>query len=171
MKDPLKRFTIAVTGDFGPQRSHEKIRQWVEANGGTFASNITPKVTHLICSRQHFKRSVTMVREARTIDGLSIVTFDWLEDSLMKMYARKETGYFLHRQGRASAKAKKTKKTVRKQTIQKGMKAFEKSCRDFQTEMFSDGYHVYHDSTTFAYDITLARANLISNQNERYHLK
>lgn len=37
--------------------------------------------------------------------------------------------------------------------------------------MFSNGYHIYRDSTTFAYDITLARTNLISNKNERYHLK
>ena len=61
-----------------------------------------------------------LVREARTIDGLSIVTFDWLEDSLMKMYARKETGYLLRRQERASAKVKKPQKAVRKQTTRKG---------------------------------------------------
>lgn len=60
MKDPLQRFTIAVTGDFGPQRGHEKIRQWVEANGGTFAFHLGPEVTHLICSRKHFKRGVAM---------------------------------------------------------------------------------------------------------------
>ena len=37
--------------------------------------------------------------------------------------------------------------------------------------MFSNGYHIYRDSTTFAYDVTLARTNLVSNKNERYHLK
>lgn len=65
MKVPLTGFTIAVTGDFGPQRSREKIRQWVEANGGTFTFNITPGVTHLICSREHFKRGVAMGMNTR----------------------------------------------------------------------------------------------------------
>ena len=36
---------------------------------------------------------------------------------------------------------------------------------------FTDGYHIYRDSTTFAYDITLARANLCTNKNQRYSLK
>lgn len=35
----------------------------------------------------------------------------------------------------------------------------------------SDGYHIYRDSTGFSYDITLARADLTTNQNERYYLK
>ncbi|MCJ1462632.1 hypothetical protein MMC07_001234 [Pseudocyphellaria aurata] len=190
MKDPLKSFTIAATGTFGPQRSYEKIRQWVEANGGTFTMTISPKVTHLICSREHFKKGVAMgmisstpsdpdsdilttelVQEARKIDGLYIVNFDWLEDTLMKKYRRKETKYLLQQQVRAAAKAKRVKKAVRKDRIQKGVEAFEKGCEDFQKEMFSNGYHIYRDSTTFAYDVTLARANLVSNQIERYHLK
>ena len=34
-----------------------------------------------------------------------------------------------------------------------------------------DGYHIYHDHTGFQYDITLARANLTTNKNQRYSLK
>ena len=34
-----------------------------------------------------------------------------------------------------------------------------------------DGYGIYQDSTSFKYDITLARANLLTNKNERYALK
>lgn len=171
MKDSLEGFTIAVTGDFGPQRSHEKMQQWVEANGGTFAFNITPEVTHLICSREHFKKKVDIVREACKIPGLFIVSFDWLEDSLMNMYPQNEAGYLLHRRIQAAAKAKKAKKAVRRGKIRKAVKAFEKSCREFRKDMFSNGYHIYRDSTTFAYDVTLARTNLVSNKNERYHLK
>jgi len=67
---------------------------------------------------------------------------------------------------------------------------FERSCKEFETDMFSstflliafafrivpadlslDGYGIYQDSTRFAYDITLARANLLTNNNERYALK
>ena len=60
MKDLLKRCTIAVTGDFGAARSFEKIRQWIQVNGGNFSYDITPQVTHLICSKDHFRKSVTM---------------------------------------------------------------------------------------------------------------
>lgn len=60
MKNPFKRFTIAVTGDFGAARTHEKMKQWVETNGGTWATKIDSAVTHLICSKEHFTKSVAM---------------------------------------------------------------------------------------------------------------
>lgn len=59
-KQPLKRFTIAISGNFGEQRSVEKMRQWVHANGGTVASDISAEVTHLVCSKEHFKKDVAM---------------------------------------------------------------------------------------------------------------
>ena len=69
------------------------------------------------------------------------------------------------------------------------VKDFHKSCEEFEKDMYSsigilsppsmfhelilylDGYHIYHDSTSFAYDVTLARADLITNKNKRYALK
>ncbi len=60
MKTPLKKFTIAVTGEFGELRTHDKMKQWIEANGGTFATKISAKVTHLVCSREHYKKSVAI---------------------------------------------------------------------------------------------------------------
>ena len=55
MKFPMNRFTIAVTGDFGKERSHEKMKQWTEKNGGKFVRGISPIVTHLVCSKEDFK--------------------------------------------------------------------------------------------------------------------
>ena len=60
MKYPLKQFTIAVTGDFGESRGHDKMKQWITRNGGKFTVDISPKVTHLICSKEHYKKAVTM---------------------------------------------------------------------------------------------------------------
>ena len=60
MKDPLKALTIAVTGDFGPARTNDKIRQWVQVNGGTFSYDINLNVTHLICSNEHFRKGSKM---------------------------------------------------------------------------------------------------------------
>lgn len=51
------------------------------------------------------------------------------------------------------------------------VKAFEQGCQEFLEVMHSDGHHIYRDPTGFAYDITLCRANLLSNQNEAYQLK
>ncbi|KAL9134303.1 MAG: hypothetical protein Q9175_004517 [Cornicularia normoerica] len=61
-KQPLKRFTIAITGYFGEKRSFEQMRNWIHANGGTFAYDVSPEVTHLVCSKDHFKKSVAIVK-------------------------------------------------------------------------------------------------------------
>ena len=59
-KQPLKYFTIAITGYFGEQRSMEQIRKWVHINGGTLAHDVSSEVTHLVCSKKDFKRDVAM---------------------------------------------------------------------------------------------------------------
>ena len=56
----MQGLTIAVTGDFGESRGHDKMKQWILHNGGRFASEISPRVTHLICSKEHYKKSVSM---------------------------------------------------------------------------------------------------------------
>lgn len=55
MKYPLRQLTIAVTGDFGRVRTHEKLKQWIEKNGGKFVRTISEDVTHLICSKEDYK--------------------------------------------------------------------------------------------------------------------
>ena len=60
MKHPLNRFTIAVTGDFGESRGHDKMKQWITRNGGKFTMDINSKVTHLICSKEHYRKAVLM---------------------------------------------------------------------------------------------------------------
>lgn len=58
MGKPLVNLTIAVTGDFGERRDIQKMKTWIQANGGTFAGDISSKVTHLICSKKHYKKNV-----------------------------------------------------------------------------------------------------------------
>lgn len=60
MKDPLRKDFIAVSGDFGEERSHEKIKRWIEVNGGKYETSITDRTTHLICSKKHWKRRAKM---------------------------------------------------------------------------------------------------------------
>lgn len=59
-KQPLKNFTIAITGDFGERRSFEQMRHWIQVNGGTLAYEISSDVTHLVCSKERFKKNVVM---------------------------------------------------------------------------------------------------------------
>ncbi len=56
----MKKFIIAVTGDFGRKRSHPKIKYWIEHAGGRFATKVEFGVTHLVCSFNDYKKSVPM---------------------------------------------------------------------------------------------------------------
>ncbi|MCJ1272321.1 hypothetical protein MMC21_000107 [Puttea exsequens] len=172
MKGPLRGFTIAVTGDFGEQRGHDKIRQWIHVNGGSFAHGIRNEVTHLVCSTKHFKTNIKMVRQARAFRSINIVSFDWLEDSLMKHTPLSARNYMLENIVKAKFLEKTRKRVKKKENIDQGMEQFEKGCTEFKEDMKTDGYEIYRDIyDNFAYDITLARANLLINENERYQLK
>ncbi|RAH80773.1 BRCT domain protein [Aspergillus japonicus CBS 114.51] len=61
----------------------DKIPQWIRANGGEYHSTIAPQVTHLITTLEAYKKNITPVREAKALKNIKIVTFDWLEDSLL----------------------------------------------------------------------------------------
>lgn len=60
MKNPLKGFTIASTGDFGKRRTAEAIKRWVENNGGRYVTKIDDEVTHLVCSAECWKSQSAM---------------------------------------------------------------------------------------------------------------
>ncbi|PYI32386.1 hypothetical protein BP00DRAFT_486098 [Aspergillus indologenus CBS 114.80] len=61
----------------------DKIPQWIRANGGEYHSTIAPQVTHLITTLEAYKKNIAPVREAKALKHIKIVTFDWLEDSLL----------------------------------------------------------------------------------------
>ncbi|MCJ1472638.1 hypothetical protein MMC13_001287 [Lambiella insularis] len=171
MPTGFKDCVIAVTGDFGSNKSHDKIKKWIETQSGRFVTKISADVTHLVPSKEHFKRQVAMVQEARKLKKCHIVSFDWLEDSLMIKRPKRVGEYLMKAQVKAKAKAKAKKKVIRDATIMKGVADFEKGCDNFKSKMHTDGYHIYRDSTGFAYDITLVRSDLAVNINERYSLK
>ena len=68
-----------------------------------------------------------LVQQARKVKDLKIISFDWLEDSLMKSTHKPTGPYLMSRQVKVAAKAKavkKEKKTVRKENVQKGCEFF-----------------------------------------------
>ncbi|KAL8968940.1 MAG: hypothetical protein Q9197_004600 [Variospora fuerteventurae] len=204
---PLAGLTIAVTGDFGPRRTHETLKRWVEKNGGHWATKISKDVTHLISTKEDYRNKAPMgnyqpplavamfvltihsVKMALKLKLFTIMTFDWLEDSLMKGFRLAPRGdYLVARAIKDAKKVKRVSKQTKKETIKKGIDSFEKECQDIQAQLFSgtalalphpymtshypsthtkltplvpmsspDRYHIYRDSTLFAYDISLVR--------------
>lgn len=67
------------------------------------------------------QRLGSIVRQARKL-GVMIVSFDWLEDSLMKMVPQKIAQYLMVPRVKAAAETKAKKKTIRKKNIAKGSK-------------------------------------------------
>ncbi|MCJ1398129.1 hypothetical protein MMC11_001326 [Xylographa trunciseda] len=169
MPNGFKKCIIALTGDF--DKPYERVKKWIEIQGGQLTVKIGPDVTHLVCSEDHFKKSVAKVQQARKIKKCKIVTWDWLEDSLLAKRPLRAGDFLLKSQVKAKVKAKATKKETRDDNILKGVGFFEKGCDEFKNKMYTDGYHIYRDSTGFSYDITLARSDLTTNTNARYFLK
>ncbi|KAI9680657.1 MAG: hypothetical protein M1817_004097 [Caeruleum heppii] len=112
MKSPLKGLVIAVTGDFGAAHSHKDVQRWVEGNGGTFVDVIKEDdgVTHLICSLDDYVAKVGKVKHALKYPSISIVTFDWLEDSLLAARAKQEKAYLLRVLEKARRKVDRERK-------------------------------------------------------------
>jgi hypothetical protein len=81
-KDLFARFTIAITGDFGKERKQDDFKRWIELNGGKYSNKVTDDITHLVCSKAHYKAEVQAVQQAKKIKSCNIVTYDWLEDCI-----------------------------------------------------------------------------------------
>jgi hypothetical protein len=125
MKNPLKQFVIAKSGDFGKDRPENAIKRWIESNGGNYVGGrISPEVTHLICSMDHWrKRSTTgmqpsflqytlllklvVVVSALRFSMIKIVTYDWLEDCLQARRRKREGPYLLEKVAKKIAKERR----------------------------------------------------------------
>lgn len=55
MGKTFRNIHLASTNDFEPAKN-DKIKGWVEHNGGTFTKEITQDVTHLVASTKAWKR-------------------------------------------------------------------------------------------------------------------
>ena len=49
---------IATTGDFGWQRNQEMIRYHLKQRGAKYSTELSPDVTHLVCSLRDYKLGV-----------------------------------------------------------------------------------------------------------------
>lgn len=56
MGHTFHHINVSLAGDFGPKG--DKIKQWVEANGGTFSKELNEEVTHVISTQNAFRKKV-----------------------------------------------------------------------------------------------------------------
>lgn len=103
----------------GQLEDGDKIPRWVRANGGEFHRDVDERCTHLIATQNAYKSNVEagktmtsllflrwidtninytfIVKKARELGTVKIVSFDWLEDSLLQKsrQPKPETPYLL----------------------------------------------------------------------------
>jgi hypothetical protein len=51
----LQKLVITSSGDVG--HKPDQLRKWVEANGGRWVGKMQGDVTHMICSKDHWKKN------------------------------------------------------------------------------------------------------------------
>lgn len=125
-KGVLKACRICIAGELGPGRDAGRVKKWVEANGGTFSSSVDEKVTHMLCSEEHFKSQKSAIsrysnmsyisadncstaKQTNKYESIKTVTFDWLEDSLTKKLKKREAPYLLAKTKETRAKKRETR--------------------------------------------------------------
>ncbi|KAE9962379.1 hypothetical protein BLS_000416 [Venturia inaequalis] len=138
MKNPFNGFTIASTGDFGKQRTAEAIKRWVENNGGRYVTKVDENVTHLVCSAECWKSQSAMVQAAKRYPKkIKIVTYDWLEDSLMSQARKREGEYLIKKHVKADRKRKNAAKGEERSALKKEVRLFNLGCEAALTDINS----------------------------------
>ncbi|KAI4627087.1 uncharacterized protein J4E87_004429 [Alternaria ethzedia] len=121
----LDKLTIAVVGTH--PHDAKQIKAWIERNGGKYSAKITKSVTHLIASKEAYKKPADAVQQAHDLN-IHVVSYDWFDDSLQakkKLGTRKYTWEVLMKERR------KKKELKRIGTLADGSK-FRKGCENIE---------------------------------------
>ncbi|KAI4608151.1 hypothetical protein J4E83_009334 [Alternaria metachromatica] len=121
----LDKLTIAVVGTH--PHDAKQIKAWIERNGGKYSAKISKSVTHLIASKEAYKKPADAVQQATDLN-IHVVSYDWFDDSLQakkKLGTRKYTWEVLMKERR------KKKELKRIGTLADGSK-FRKGCENIE---------------------------------------
>ncbi|PWY81216.1 BRCT domain protein [Aspergillus eucalypticola CBS 122712] len=158
----------------------DKIPQWIRANGGQYSKDISKNITHLITTKEAFKDNVEAVREAKRLRTIKIVSFDWLEDSLLSKNRRpkRETEYLLanilksekKKRGNEKVKIRKREEEEpRKKGNLKNQDPFGRKRKGVKAGTAVSRYHTYTDEEArVTYNATLVRLMQGKSCKERY---
>ncbi|OQD78485.1 hypothetical protein PENDEC_c001G02071 [Penicillium decumbens] len=72
----------------GSLKDADKIPGWVKANGGKYHRSFNSQVTHLIVTDEVYLQNGEEIEKAKKSGKVKIVSFDWLEDSLLSRSKR-----------------------------------------------------------------------------------
>ncbi|KAJ5126978.1 hypothetical protein N7448_007757 [Penicillium atrosanguineum] len=109
MGKPFEKIQVRVIGSF---EDSDKVSGWMKANGGKYHRSFNSQVTHLIVSEEVYLKNGEEVDKAKRSGKVKIVSFDWLEDSLLSRSKRPkpEQPFLWSTLLRKDAKGKKTTK-------------------------------------------------------------
>ncbi|KAJ9488190.1 hypothetical protein VN97_g5109 [Penicillium thymicola] len=144
----------------------EKIPQWIRANGGQFSRDVNSRTTHLIATKEAFKSNAVPVENAKKLSAVKIVSYDWLEDSLLSNNRRpKPEGPYLLK----NLMKPERKEAQKKNVIPKSSKVVKETKGNIPKRQIADPFlapkgkkkpvrQVYQDRmTNVVYSITLFR--------------
>ncbi|KAF9571014.1 Poly [ADP-ribose] polymerase 2 [Mortierella alpina] len=94
---PIFQGCVFAASGHVPNYSQSEIGQLVQQSdaGAAFSNTVTKKITHLISTAADVANQSTKVTKARSLDNVSIVSFDWILDSLKQKKKLDETAYQL----------------------------------------------------------------------------
>jgi hypothetical protein len=103
----LDRLVIAIVGSF--PHEPKQVRQWIDKNGGKFSATVKKGVTHLIASKEAYKKAEGPVQQAIDM-GIPVVSYDWFDDSLQsrrKLGTKKYTWEVIRKERRKGKELKR----------------------------------------------------------------
>jgi hypothetical protein len=121
----LKRCHIVLNGQYKPEWTPAKVKQWVDRAGGnaTFKCRVTDETTHVVLTEKEWKTQgsfVQQVLEARERgQPIHIVSFEWLDECFDKRGLRSENRYsWEHMDKRSMKESRQEAKRLAKMTKQ-----------------------------------------------------
>ncbi|KAF9884138.1 hypothetical protein FE257_002259 [Aspergillus nanangensis] len=146
----------------------DKVPQWLRANGGQYSKTIDQNLTHLITTKEAYKNNVEAVQTAERLWGIKIVSYEWLEDSLMsKSRAPKREGPYLWKNI-----LKVENKPGKADGVKKGAKREAKVTKRRKINVNATDYHIYSPTDTGRnFSVTLARYLPSKTSREKFHLE
>ncbi|PYI06891.1 hypothetical protein BO78DRAFT_444784 [Aspergillus sclerotiicarbonarius CBS 121057] len=177
MDKTFKNIHASSIGRF--DSNSDKIPQWIRANGGQYSKDVSEEITHLIATKEAFKNDVEAVRKAKRFKNIKIVSFDWLEDSLLSKNRRpkREKEYLWENILRDERKRNKKKGNDKAGQRQNGEDRKKRAGKPKNEDPFRKkrrgvkaGTAVYKEARV-TYSATLARFMLMRNSREKYMIK
>ena len=145
-KPIFKDKVISVSGDFGGNRRPDQLRGWITQAGGEYKTTLVSSTTHLVVSEANWKKQGNAVQEALARKEVKVVTYDWLEDSLLSGRKKSEGQYQWDKIHKDVIKKRKQKEKLEAKQKKQAEKQAEKKSGNLTVEALKSHTAFYADS-------------------------